>query len=143
MSKNDIKAMFIIMSYFSVMRQGHLKVFAKEFEPLFYNLKNLYPASKLTQNHQREIMRLAGIIDDNIEKLDLNNTVVFILSYIMGTAEEFYKHCTGNRKQAWGDLIDNCMNNELIKHILKKRDYSEVERSEIFIDMMFEELKKL
>ncbi len=129
MSRAELKALLAIAGFEGLRRQGFLKIYAKEIEPLYRAIEELYIPSITNTREYSRFMEICRVLDELLEEEEFDYTFTAILSFIMVIAEEFYQNCNGRRKIAWGNFIDYCMNNEFIQHAMKKQDYSEIERA--------------
>lgn len=143
MSRAELKALLAIAGFEGLRRQGFLKIYAKEIEPLYRAIEELYIPSITNVREYSRFMRICVMLDELLEEEEFDYTFTAILSFIMTIAEEFYRHCTGRRKIVWGNFIDYCMKNEFIQHSMKKQDYSEIERAIPFGEKVLAILDKI
>lgn len=124
MSKNDKKAIQLIILLGRMLKEGHFKIY---YDDVFYYLQKLsslyYPQDGTYTNDE-----LADIKDatDAAEKMlcdvGYTSSIGVLMNFVLEVADSFALHCTGERGEVWNQFLQMASNNEIVKNLSKNFD---------------------
>lgn len=115
MSNNDRKAVKAIILLGAIAEEGHFGIYRKEIMFYINKLSDLYYPKYgcETWNEYRELNK--EIQKANKELCHVGkSTITMLMNSIMSIADDFARHCNGERKRIWEQFIEYARDNELL-----------------------------
>ena len=128
MSNNDKKAAKVIIILGYLVEEGHFGIYKHEVIHYLNKLTNLYypGEGKVGVNEYAELKK--SIEDSSVQLCKLGkSTITMLMNSIMAVADDFARHCNGQRKKAWEQFIAYAQDNEML---------SSARNPEIALEMM-------
>ena len=115
MSTNDRRAVKAIILLGAIAGEGHFGIYRTEVMYYIDKLSDLYYPKEGcgTQNEYAELK--AEILKANNELCKVGkSTITMLMNSIMAIADDFARHCNGERGKYWNQFIEYAKDNELL-----------------------------